>query len=243
MNLIIEKHENPAELSRHAAEYISAVAMDCVRKRGFFTLMLSGGATPRMLYQYLANYPFRERIPWNRTHLFWGDERCVPPDNAASNFFMARQAFISQIEIPQNNIHRIRGEMLSPHKAAVIYEREIRRFFHSGNKDSDSVPSFDIIILGVGKDGHTASLFPGDDALNEMKRWVVAVHAPVGSSPSLRITVTLPLINNAERILFIVSGVEKRKIVQKILNDSRDKKTLPAARVQALEEIKWYTYF
>ena len=251
MKVQIKKYKDLSVLSNHAAEYICTTALDCVKKYGFFTLVLSGGSTPKTLFENLARSPLSENVPWDRTHLFWCDERCVPPDHPESNFFMAYQLFISRIPIPARNIHRMQGEMESPFKAAEAYERELYRFFHTGAGDSEfavqdsefrihNSPSFHLILLGIGKDGHTASLFPGDDTLAEESRWVVAARAPQGVLPAWRITLTLNVINQAEQILFLVSGSEKREIVRAILNDTRAEGTLPAARIRALKKIVWY---
>ncbi len=229
----IEQYKDLYVLSRHAAEYVCTTALESVEKYGYFALALSGGTTPGILYECLARSPFSETIPWNRTHLFWGDERCVPPDHPDSNFFMAHRALISKISIPNKNIHRMKGEMNSPGEAAEAYEQELRHFFNSCDGDYSSVHPFHLILLGVGRDGHTASLFPYDDVLNEETRWAVAVRAPQGVSPAWRITLTLPVINRAGRILFLVSGSEKREVVRAILKDQKSEETLPAARVRA----------
>lgn len=236
----IQEFHDLYDLSRHAAEYISLTSQKCVDKYGFFTLVLSGGKTPGLLYKILSSPPYNTTIPWNRTHLFWGDERCVPPEHPESNYFLAHRSFISQVGISETNIHRISGELESPYEAAELYECELRDFFKISDTDYCTFPSFHLILLGMGSDGHTASLFHGDSALEQKRRWVAVSHAPEGISPSWRITLTLPVINNADRILFLVSGSKKPDIVKAILNDPKAMFTLPAARVSALREVIWY---
>jgi 6-phosphogluconolactonase len=240
---------NLEALSNAAAEFTCTLAEKHVEMHGLFTVALSGGNTPRPLYEALARLPFVARMPWPHIHLFWGDERCVPPDHPDSNFAMAFRALISNVPVPPRNVHRIPAEMESPEDAAEAYEKILGEFFGSSIKtDTHSTissggepfPSFDLVLLGVGKDGHTASLFPGDHALEERKRWVTAVRNPHASLPVPRITLTLPVINRAGGVLFMVSGRGKREVVCSILED-RDAaaRLYPAARVNPKGEVAW----
>ncbi len=189
------------------AENILELAQTAIADRGFFTFALAGGNTPRLLYESLAS-EYADRIPWHSVHLFWGDERYVPMDHPESNYAMAFQTLISKISIPLENVHRIPTEIEPLEKAAASYEDELRKILLDSGENAIS-HSFDLILLGVGEDGHTASLFPGDLALKEKKRWVLPVYAPSSYSIRPRITLTLPLINNSNNIFFLVSGAKR----------------------------------
>ena len=226
-------------LSRRVAQELIPLARSAIDSRGRFTLALAGGKTPESLYGILA-HDFQDQIPWSGVHLFWGDERCVPPDHPDSNFGMASRVFVSKIRIPAKNIHRIPAEMMPPEKAAGTYEEILRQYFGPLGEE-DSSFTFDLVLLGIGKDGHTASLFPGDRASKEDHRWVARVTAPENTKPRQRITLTLPILNRAQNVFFIVSGADKRDVVRSILNDPKEaSKLYPAARVQPKGEIKWF---
>ena len=156
----------PAALAEDAAERFAALAQEAVEKRGRFAVALSGGGTPQLLFRQLAAEPFAGRIPWGQTHVFWGDERCVPPDHPGSNYLSAREALLDHVPLPAGQVYRVRGEW-RPEQAAQAYGDELHRVFGSG------WPRFDLILLGLGNDGHTASLFPGSAALEEKERLVV----------------------------------------------------------------------
>jgi len=197
---------NLKAISQAAAERIADLAQACDP----FTIALSGGGTPRGLYEMLAAPPYREQIPWQRMHVFWGDERCVPPDHPGSNYRMAREALLDHVHIPARNVHRIHGE-LGPEAAAQAYNAKLRAFFGA------PWPTFDLVLLGLGNDGHTASLFPGSDALKETARPAVGVTAHYENRPAQRVTLTLPAINAARQVLFLAAG--KAGIVQAVLNE------------------------
>jgi 6-phosphogluconolactonase len=232
---------NLDEMSCAAARFICHLACERIERHGIFTLVLSGGKTPRGLYEILVGPEFDHAMPWNGIHLFWGDERCVRPDHSESNYHMAFQAMISKAGIPPGNIHRMPAEIHQPEAAARRYAQDLRDFFvmveergmnHARPGQIGSTPSFDLILLGMGEDGHTASLFVGDDALDEDTLWVAAVDEPVGSPPVPRITLTLPVINEAQNVLFMVSGPEKGDLLRTILESpSKAAKRYPAARV------------
>jgi 6-phosphogluconolactonase len=248
MNPEVQRYPNLEALSQAAAEFTCRLAEECVERRGTFTLALSGGNTPRPVYEALAWPPFDIRMPWRDIHLFWGDERCVPSDHPDSNFAMAFRSLISKVPVPSQNVHRISAE-LSPEEAAETYEKVLGEFFRSFVKTERHSPvsrggepflSFDLILLGVGKDGHTASLFPGHQALEERKRWVAVVRGPYGSPPVPRITLTLPVINRAECVLFMVSGPGKEEVIRSILEDSDPAtRSYPAARVSPEGRVVW----
>ncbi len=235
----VRRYPDLEHLSNAAAEFICSLADEGSNKSGLFTIALSGGKTPKSLYANLARPLYTTRMSWSHIHLFWGDERCVPPDHPESNFSMAFRALISKVPIPVQNIHRIPAETEPPEEAAEAYEAVLREFFSSRRK-AGPISTFDVILLGVGKDGHTASLFPGDQALEEKKRWVTAVRAPQGSPPVPRITLTLPLINGARWVLFMVSGSGKREVVRSILQDPLlAAQRFPAARVNPGGRVVW----
>jgi 6-phosphogluconolactonase len=190
-----------------------------------FAVALSGGATPRRLYQLLATSPFREAAPWSRIHWFWGDERFAPATDPASNFRMVQEAMLSRTPIPPLNIHRIPTEGgISPQTAAAAYESELKRFYGAAELDP-ARPLFDVTLLGLGADGHTASLFPGDPALDEKRRWVVAV---AGRRAEPRVTLTFPALESSRHVAFLVSGADKRSVLSRLLSGDED---LPAARL------------
>lgn len=218
-------------LSRAAAELFTTRAKRCVAAEGRFAVALSGGATPRGLYALLGSTPFRENIEWKHTHVFWADERCIPGDHPESNFKLAVDAFLSSIAIPKENIHRIKGEK-GPLRAAQDYEEELRLFF------GPAFPVFDLIILGAGEDGHTASLFPGSASLHERARLVLPVHL---EPPKIdRVTLTLPVLNHAAEVLFLASGRAKAEVVHAILENGNPMRH-PAGLVHPVRgSITWF---
>lgn len=223
-------------LCADAAERIVSVAAECVRERGRFTLALAGGATPNGVYDLLATKPYRSRIGWPDVHVFWGDERCVPPDDPRSNYRAAWELLLSQVPIPAANIHRIEGE-LEPPAAAARYESRLREHFGTRAGAPGFAPgaSFDLVLLGVGTDGHTASIFPGGATLRERTRWVLSDYAE--SVSMWRITLTLPVINAASRVLMLVAGSEKRAIMSRVLAGRLRAIHLPARRGQEEREV------
>ena len=221
-----------AELSRQTAERFNQLVNQSVHGSGHFTVALSGGSTPKHLYSLLGSPGYKERLPWNHVHLFWGDERCVPPDHPESNFGMVKDALLSKIKIPAENIHRMAGEC-EPQAAAAEYEKHLQEFF---GLESGALPRFDLVLLGIGEDGHTASLFPGSKALNETKPLVVAPF--VEKLNSYRLTLTLPVLNNGAEVWFQVTGASKADAVKKVLGGSSD---LPAAKVQPTNgKLTWF---
>ena len=217
--------QDGAELSRKAAEQFVALAGEAGRSSGRFAVALSGGSTPRALYALLGSAPYRERIDWRQVHLFWGDERCVPPDHPESNYRMVREALLSKISLPEGNIHRVAGEK-DPPTAAADYEKELRLFFDSAQS---GVPRFDLVLLGLGEDGHTASLFTGSAAVNERQQW--AATAYVVRLKAHRLTLTLPVINAAAQVTFLVSGQSKSAVVKEMLGKTPAPENYPAAQI------------
>lgn len=226
------------DASRALAERIVETANAAVKEQGRLTMALSGGKTPELLYSLLAS-EYADKIEWNSIHLFWGDERYVSQEHPDSNFRMAHQTWISKVPIPLQNVHRIQTEEETPEKAAESYERILIEFFNASNEMTDS--TFDVMLLGLGTDGHTASLFPGSPALAEKRRWVVSADAPPAVFPKKRITLTLPLINNSREVIFLALGGEKRSVVRTIFEEPEEAvKIYPAAMVRARERLLWY---
>ncbi|MGD8534917.1 MAG: 6-phosphogluconolactonase [Candidatus Aminicenantes bacterium] len=226
------------DASRALAERIVETARAAVDERGQFSMALSGGRTPELLYNLLAN-EYSDMMGWNAIHLFWGDERYVPPDHPDSNFRMAHHAWISKVPIPPENIHCMQTEKETPEKAAESYERILIEFFKASEKMPDT--TFDVMLLGIGIDGHTASLFPGSPALSEKGRWVVSAEAPASVFPKKRITLTLPVINNSREVFFLAFGEEKKNVIKAILEEAeRARRAYPAAMVSARERLLWY---
>lgn len=215
------------QLCRIAAELILDLAKQAVRARKQCTLALSGGSTPEDLYKLLADdAKLREQFPWESAYFFWGDERHVPPDHKNSNYRMANEAMLRKVPVPEANVYRIRSEDPNAGRAARNYERELRRFFKLGPA---RFPRFDIVLMGLGPEGHTASLFPGTKALHEKKRLVVSNW--VGKFYTDRITLTAALFNRAANVVFLVSGDEKAIPVKAVLEGKYEPEQLPAQLV------------
>jgi 6-phosphogluconolactonase len=235
--------DSEEKLNAAAAEHITAAAIVAVEERGRFLLVLSGGATPRGVYLGLAS-EHAERIDWSRAHLFWGDERCVAPDHPQSNYGMANESLLRRVSLPAANVHRIRGEE-PPERAAMMYDRELAEFFRAATPaDLGSEYAFDLVLLGVGDDGHTASLFPDSPALT-VTGWAASARAPEPAAVAERVTLTLPAINSARECLFLVTGAAKRQVAQQILSssaaaDDGGSPLLPAARVRPRGRSVWF---
>jgi 6-phosphogluconolactonase len=215
--------QDPAAVAHEAAQRFVHLASEAVASRGRFSVALSGGSTPGSLFRLLAQEPFRNKIPWEEVHLFWGDERCVPPDDPSSNYRLAEETLIARVPIPPDNVHRVLGE-LEPEAAARAYTKELNQYFCGPHA------RFDLVLLGLGGDGHTASLFPESTALQETERAAVAVEAHYQDRPAQRVTLTLPTINAARQILFLVTGGAKAEIVQVVFKGTG--MSLPAQRIQ-----------
>ncbi|HKV93364.1 MAG TPA: 6-phosphogluconolactonase [Candidatus Angelobacter sp.] len=213
-----------AALNLAAAQEFQTSAEEAIAHRGRFSVALSGGNTPRSVYSLLAQ-EYKISLPWDKIHIFFGDERCVPPDHPDSNYRMANESLLSQVSIPPENVHRIRAE-LDPEAAAKDYENQLRAFFQLAH---NSWPRFDLIMLGLGEDGHTASLFSGSSALGERSRLVVPTW--VEKKKTFRVTLTYPVLNHAAEIEFLVSGSGKAEIVRKVIGQSGGSE-FPSQRVQ-----------
>jgi 6-phosphogluconolactonase len=216
---------DPDALADAAARLIADAAADAIEARGRFMWALAGGETPRATYARLALPPFRERVDWRRVWVFFGDERAVPPDHPDSNYRMAHETLLGKVPVPAAQVLRIRGEAEDLEVAAAEYAGALVTAF--GTRRGE-LPRFDLVLLGMGVDGHTASLFPGSPVVREVFRAVAAVHVGAASIPQ-RLTLTLPVLNAAARVVFLVAGAEKAKAVKAVLGE---RATLPAAMVQ-----------
>ena len=219
-----------------AADLFAMAAQEAAAARGRFAVALSGGETPRTLYRLLARQQFSQKLPWRRVQLYWGDERCVPPDDPASNYGMAHSAFIKHVPIDAANVHRMHGEDVAE-QAALAYDAELRGLAAQERPRAD-VPVFDLVLLGLGVDGHTASLFPHADALTVEDAFCAATEAPDGSP---RLTVTAPVINAARRVWFLVSGAKKAGMVAEVLEGLRVPAAVPAQGVAPVHgTLTWF---
>ncbi len=228
---IVVKKQN--DWAPWAADIFCKRARDCINDQGRFAVALSGGSTPRPVHRLLCQEPYCSDIPWANTHVFWVDERCVAETNPASNFGAAKEDFLDHIPISPSQIHPMPAAAV-PEDGARQYEEELRESF---GWDQSGFPSFDLVFLGIGQDGHTASLFPGHGALDERQRWVVAVK---GENPNVsRLTMTLPVINRAREIVFLVSGKGKAPVMRAVFEESSTQ--LPAQRIQPVNgRLVWF---
>ena len=225
----IEILENPPALARHVAEWMTAAALAA---KGPFRVSLSGGSTPKTLYGLLASDDFRGRFPWQLVSWYWGDERFVPYDHPDSNYRMTCETMLAKVPAPPQNIHPIPADG-TPEDAARRYERILQEAYGAPTLDP-ARPLFDVMLLGLGSDGHTASLLPGEPVLEERGRWVAAVSH---GRPETRITMTYPVIESSRRVAFLVAGSEKAGILRKIRNGDSQ---APAARVRPRGELLWF---
>jgi 6-phosphogluconolactonase len=218
-------------LFESAAEAFTRAAADAIRTSGSFKLALSGGSTPRDLYALLASDRHAARVDWSRVHVFWGDERCVAPSDPESNQRMARAALLDHVPLAASHVHAIRGDG-DPPAEATRYERALREAFATPTGPPRSTPGarFDLVLLGLGDDGHTASLFPGSPAVREARRWAMAARG--GPHATSRITLTPPVINAAAEVIFLVSGAAKAAILKRVLCGPREPEPLPAQAIQ-----------
>ncbi len=217
-------NDNPLELSNAGATLFAESAGHAIERKGLFTVALSGGSTPRGMHRRLAEEPLRSRISWDQTHIFWVDERCVPVEDPASNYGVACKDFIDRVPMIKTNLHPMPVHMV-PYEGATHYQREITGFFKTA---SNEIPVFDLIMLGIGTDGHTASLFPGTPALQEQKQLISVVK---GGMPNVnRLTMTYPILNHAREVIFLASGKGKAGIIQAILD--KKQRDLPALGIR-----------
>lgn len=229
---MIRVYANSEELSRGAAEFVAQQAQRARTDRGRFIVALSGGHTPQRAYELLAQPPLRDAVPWQQAHVFWGDERCVPADDPQSNQHMARRILLDHVAVPPNQIHPVSCSD-SPIAAAAEYESILRSFF------AKQPSRFDLVLLGLGENGHTASLFPGTPVLSEEDRWVAEVAVP--DQDFKRVTLTAPVINQAAVVAFLVSGAAKAEVLAKVINGPPIPDQLPAQLIRPIAgDLHWF---
>ncbi|HXW50499.1 MAG TPA: 6-phosphogluconolactonase [Candidatus Acidoferrales bacterium] len=222
---------DPAALATQGAIEFQTRSHVAIKDHGWFAVALSGGTTPKAMFELLTGTDFAEDIRWDAVHLFWGDERCVPPDDPRSNYGMARAALIDKVSIPPENVHRMCGED-EPHEAAVAYDEELARFFEGPAR-------FDLVYLGLGPDGHTASLFPDTTALGVMDRECVANLVGEKVASPWRLTLTYPPLNASRAVIFLVDGPGKADIVAQVLEGPSDPKRLPSQGIIPAGDLVW----
>lgn len=225
---------DPDTLCLEAAKHFLRLAHQCVEQKGEFCVALAGGSTPKRFYQVLAQPPFSTSIPWGKMHIFFGDERAVPPDHPDSNYGMANRFLFKHISIDPLRVHRFQSE-LEPEDAARAYHTVVKAFLPS---NENGLPVFDLILLGLGDDGHVASLFPGTDILDITDRCAAKVW--VESKESWRLSITLPVINSAENVWLMVTGKNKNDIVDRVFNYPSITGPLPVERVNPKQGLTWY---
>lgn len=227
--------DTPGDLSQAAARLFATLAAEAVAARGVFTVALSGGSTPQMLYRLLSQPPYVTEVPWRQTHLFWGDERLVPPDAPGSNFGPVAQTLLNQAAIPAANIHRVKGELESI-AAVADYKEQLRPFAGQGRR----WPRFDLVLLGMGSDGHTASLFPGPIPPAEVQEPVLAVTAEYEARPAHRLTLTPLVFNDARHVIFLITGENKAQALAAVLHGPYNPAQWPVQRLQPSQgSVSW----
>jgi 6-phosphogluconolactonase len=226
----LEVLADPDALATRVADWLLAAALE---KSGAFAVALSGGSTPKHLYALLASSAYSDKFPWSRAHWFWGDERFVPQHDPLSNYRMVREAMLSHAPIPEANIHAVPIEGLTPDAAASAYEADLKAFYGADTLDP-ARPLFDVNLLGLGPDGHTASLFPNTAVLGEREKWVAAV---VGAKAEARITLTYPALDSSAHVAFLISGQEKQAIFARL---RRGDESLPAHHVRPTGDVTWF---
>ena len=228
----IQIYANAEALAEAAAEAFVRLAGESVAMQGSFSVALAGGSTPQMTYALLASEGYRERVDWEQVHVFWGDERCVPPTHMDSNYRRAYETLLGRVQLPEDHIHRIPAD-LEPEQAALAYEEELLTFFPSLPSDESRLRAgFDLALLGMGDDGHTASLFPGTPAIFETTRWTAAHY--VDRLGAWRVTLTPALLNRSAHVLFLVSGASKSQVLQRVLYGSEQPERYPAQIVRPI---------
>ncbi len=226
MKLLV--YETPEGLAEAAARDFASRAQEAIDERGRFAVVLAGGSTPEATYETLAR-DYADRLDWSKVHVFFGDERTVHPEHEASNYRMVRETLLSRVRV--GSVHRMRCE-LPPDEAAADYEERLREFF-----ETVGVPAFDLILLGLGEDGHTASLFPETSALDVTDRWVVV--NPVLKLETSRLTLTIPVINAARAVIFLVAGEDKAEALRAVLEGDADPRAYPARFIRPEGELVW----
>ncbi len=232
---MVHKVSESQQLFPIAAQKFCNITEESIRQTGRMTVALAGGSTPKALYTLLASEPYRSKIDWQKLHVFWGDERHVSPEHQESNYRMAYESLLSHVPVVSEQIHRIQGELLNASDAAAVYEEALRKVF---SPSEGEVPVFDLILLGMGPDGHTASLFPGTGAVHESSRWVVAPW--VEKFQTHRVTLTPVVLNQARHIMFLVSGEDKASALRAVLEGPSQQDMYPSQVINPVSgELLW----
>jgi 6-phosphogluconolactonase len=234
---VIQTFADIDEVSRAAAAEFVRCAGEAIAARSRFTVALSGGSTPHHQFQLLAAEPYRDQVDWPGVQVFWGDERSVPPDHKDSNYRMAKEALLTKVPLTASNVHRLKAERTDRDNAAREYQETIARVF--GVPADGEPPAFDLVLLGMGPDGHTASLFPHTTALGETTRWVVVNYVAKFSTD--RVTLTYPILNRAREVLFLVTGADKAEPLQEVLEGPPDPLRLPSQKIRPVSgKLVWF---
>jgi 6-phosphogluconolactonase len=232
----INIHSTLDELSAAAAGHVALLAAQATEKRHCFTIALSGGSLMEILSARLVASPLCTEVKWSAWHVFWADERCVPLSSPESNYSAADRLLLRHVSIPRDQIHAL-NDTLGASEAAEAYESILRQVFRPG---ADGLPRFDLILLGIGEDGHTASLFPHHPLLNETQRWMAPI-SDAPKSPAVRVTMTLPVINNARHVVFVAAGARKRSVLTEVLGPGNHRSRLPAELVNPSDgDLQWF---
>jgi 6-phosphogluconolactonase len=226
----VEVKSDSQAVALYVANWLKDLALQAKDK---FSIVLSGGSTPKVLYSLMAQAPYCDQFPWHKVHWFFGDERFVPQTDELSNYKMVRDAMLSKVKIPDANIHPVKTDLKDAKAAALDYELELKRYYGADKLDPNR-PLFDVVLLGLGEDGHTASLFPGTAVLKEREAWVSAV---IGAKPEARITMTYPVLESSHHVAFIVTGAGKQKILADLFGGD---KNLPSANVKPSGQLHWF---
>lgn len=229
MSAVINVVKDGEALAQRAAERFVSLAQDAVKEKGKFSVALSGGSTPQRLHALLAQAPLKDKVDWSNVHIFFGDERFLPPDDPDSNYYMAQETLLEAVPIPDEQIHPFITEGINAGEAAEFYAKDLQAFF-------GDMPEFDLIFLGMGPDGHTASLFPGFPQVTNPPDTLVAPVFDAPKAPPTRLTLTLKTLNAAKNVLFLVGGDSKAETVAKIFNEDA---VFPAALVQPSGKLEW----
>jgi 6-phosphogluconolactonase len=234
-NRTIHRFADAEQVSQAAADLFVRCASDAMGARGRFVVALAGGSTPRRTYELLAQASRREQVDWQRVEFFWGDERSVPPDHKDSNYRMAHEALLRHVAVPPPHIHRMEAERADRDAAAAEYQADLARVF--GVPADGTLPQLDLVLLGMGADGHTASLFPHTTGLRETRQWVVRNYVPKFATD--RLTMTVPLLNSAACVAFVVAGPDKAPVLAEVLDGPLDGDRLPSQLVRPAGELCW----
>ena len=233
-NTKVVSYQNVTNMNEAVVDAIAEKASAAIRQQGTFHIALAGGSTPKSIYELMATEHYQKILPWSNIHFYFGDERCVPADHPDSNYRMATQALLAKVPVPEGNIHAVNIDLKNIAASAERYEDELKKHLPI----TSGTPVFDLVLLGIGDDGHTASLFPGTDILTETRKWVAAVY--VEKFNAWRISLTYPVINAAANVFVIAAGSGKQKILKEVLSSEPVDDPYPVQRIRPSGELVWY---